>query len=324
MGEAEARLDPGASRRERFLTAARRGAPGTVSWAPPDLVRTWLEAAGYPAGIRSGAASGQARDVPDAVLRAGQESGLDALTLPVDDLLLAQGLGAALDGRGRLARPVRVAADLERLEPCDPARILADLPRLGRGSPAASGQRPALIVQVPAPWSLACCLAGDTLPAEGLADELQELIADALLPWIGFWVESGADGIHLGDREAARLDAETWRARAAAPLERVVCGAKALGVAVLLDAGDHERSLFHLPESGADVLVLGTQAGGNPQETLAAVAGRASLAIPVPGGPAGAGKSLGAWVGARGLIVVPAGAATPCAARALLERWEGC
>ena len=323
MGEADARGNAASGRRERFLAAARTGAPGTASWAPPDLVTAWIEVAPGPARIRPRAGQGAVNQTLESALHAGLEAGVDAVTLPLDARVLARGLGADVDDQGRLMHPVRARADLDRLDAPDPIRALADVAQALRTSGPGRGEGLALIVEVPAPWSLAWWLAGNASPDDELVGPLQELIADALLPWIGLLVESGADGIHLGDPEAADLDGEAWRGQVRGPLERVVCGAKALGVPVLLDAGDRNGSLAHLPESGADVLVLGFEACRTPEETLSAIGGRTALAIPGPSQPDADGAWLSAWAGARGLLITPRSAATPAAAAALLARREG-
>ena len=91
-------------------------------------------------------------------------------------------------------------------------------------------------------------------------------MVDNLIPYLAMQVEAGADCLQIFDSWGGTLDATTYRRVLLPEMKRLVKGAKATGVPVILylNGGDHLLEI--MAESGADVLGIDWRV--NPKQAI--------------------------------------------------------
>lgn len=175
---------------------------------------------------------------------------MDAAVIFCDILVppAAMGLGVEfIEGRGPvLSPPVRTRADVEGLRDFDAREstgFLAEAIRKVRGE---IGPDKAIIGFCGAPWTVASYVVegGSSRNYEnakrmmfGESETfalLCERIVDNQLDYLAMQVEAGADVLQVFDSWGGAIDAPTYEAQIFPHVERLVAGAKALGVPVIL------------------------------------------------------------------------------------------
>jgi uroporphyrinogen decarboxylase len=171
------------------------------------------------------------------------------------------------EGEGpSLSPPVRTRADVERLRDFDPGVSTAFLGDSIRRVRAELGSAKAIIGFCGAPWTTASYMieGGSSRNFEhsksmlhgdpALFQLLCSRLVDNLIPYLAMQVEAGADVVQIFDSWGGALDADTYRAHLLPHVKRLVAGAKALHVPVILYVNGAAQLLEVLADSEADVL----------------------------------------------------------------------
>ena len=198
--------------------------------------------------------------------------GMDAAVVFSDILVPPSAMGLDVrfvESKGPVLHPpVRDAAAIARLEPFDPYAATGFLFETLTRVRSALGDTHALIGFCGAPFTTASYLIEGASSKSyertkamlfgqpALFDELQRRLVDALLPYLAMQVKAGADALQIFDSWGGSLDAATYRRAVLPHLTRLVVGAKAQGVPVIVYAngGDHLFDL--LVATGADAISL--------------------------------------------------------------------
>jgi uroporphyrinogen decarboxylase len=259
--------------RERMLAACRR--------EPVDRAPAWMmrQAGRYLPEYR---ALREGRDFLDMVhapelaaeltLQPIRRFGMDAAVIFSDILVppAAMGVGVRFEsGRGPVLDPVvRSAADVEALRDFDPARETGFLGEAIRAVRGELGDERAIVGFCGAPWTTASYMieGGSSRNYEHAKAmlwgepetfaRLVERLVDNLVPYLAMQVEAGADCLQVFDSWGGALDAATYERALLPEMTRLVAGAKATGVPVILYANGCSHLLDVLVRTGADVLGL--------------------------------------------------------------------
>lgn len=281
------------SGRERYLRAARR--------KPVDRPPVWImrQAGRYLPEYRAvRAKAGGFMELvrnpelaAEVTLQPVRRFGMD-LAVIFSDILVpveAMGLNVRFDeGHGPVVGPAPLTRDaVLALEPFDPEEKTAFVAALITRVKAELGDSAAVLGFSGAPFTtVAYMLEGGSSreftatkrmlhrdPA--LFNELLERTTDALIPYLGMQVFSGADALQIFDSWAGALDERTWREHVFPATERLICAVKALGVPVTLYANGADHLLEALADCGPDVLGLDWRT--SPQAARARVGTRVAL-----------------------------------------------
>ena len=171
------------------------------------------------------------------------------------------------EGEGpSLVPPVRASQDVERLLDFVPNERTAFVGEAIRRVRAELGDSKAILGFCGAPWTTASyAIEGGSsrdfrhakrmLYAEpAVFDRLCARLVDNLIPYLAMQVEAGADAVQIFDSWGGALDAATWRHAILPHTSRLVAGARALGVPVILYVNGAAHLLQAMAGSGADVL----------------------------------------------------------------------
>jgi uroporphyrinogen decarboxylase len=280
------------SSRERFLAACRRERLD----APPAWVMR--QAGRYLPEYRELRAQHDflemvrtAEFAAEATLQPIRRFDMDAAVIFSDILVPCEAMGLDVtfeEGEGpRLAPLVRTADDVERLRDFAPrtaTRFLGDAIRLVR---KALGQEKAIIGFCGAPWTTASYMieGGSSRNFEHtkamlyddprLFAHLCTRLVDNLVPYLEMQIEAGADVVQVFDSWGGALDAATWRAHLLPHVKRLVAGAQARSVPVILYVNGASQLLEVMADSGADVLGIDWRV--TPADAIARVGGRCAL-----------------------------------------------
>jgi uroporphyrinogen decarboxylase len=216
---------------------------------------------------------------------------MDAAVIFSDILVPCGAMGLDVtfqEGEGpALAPAVRTADDVERLSDFDArtaTRFLGDAIRLVRGE---LGPDKAIIGFCGAPWTTASYMieGGSSRNFEHtkallygepkVFARLCERLVDNLIPYLEMQIDAGADVVQVFDSWGGALDAPTWRAHLLPQVKRLVAGAQARGVPVILYVNGASQLLEVMADSGADVLGIDWRV--TPGDAMARVGGRCAL-----------------------------------------------
>jgi uroporphyrinogen decarboxylase len=196
--------------------------------------------------------------------------GMDVAVIFSDILVPAAAMGVDvrfLEGKGpELAPVVRGPRDVEALRDFGAWEATGFVGEAIRAVRAELGDGTAILGFCGAPWTLASYLVeggssrefasskrmlyGDPTTFERLCAR----IVDNSIPYLAMQVEAGADAVQVFDSWAGALDEPTWRRAILPHTKRLVAGAKALGVPVILYGNGAGHLLSAMAETGADVL----------------------------------------------------------------------
>ncbi|MBK7642574.1 MAG: uroporphyrinogen decarboxylase [Planctomycetes bacterium] len=257
--------------RERFLAACRR--------QPLDVPPAWVmrQAGRYLPEYRAVREQHDflsmcrtASAAAEVTLQPIRRFGMDAAVIFADILLPCAAMGQDLrfaEGEGpRLAPCVRSAADVERLVDFDARTATGFLGDAIRSVRKELGKERAIIGFCGAPWTTASYMieGGSSKNFEHskrlmLAEpevfaSLCSRLVDNLIPYLAMQVEAGADVLQVFDSWGGALDAATYRSAILPHVQRLVAGAKELGVPVILYVNGCAQLLEVMADSGADVL----------------------------------------------------------------------
>lgn len=216
---------------------------------------------------------------------------MDAAVIFSDILVPCAAMGQTvkfLEGEGPSLGPaVRTLDDVERLKdfvPEDATGFLGDAIRKVR---AELKDTKAIIGFCGAPWTTAsymiegessknfektkAMLYGEPAVFQRLCTRL----VDNLIPYLGMQIDAGADVVQIFDSWGGALDAETYRAALLPHVKRLVAGAKARGVPVILYVNGSAQLLEVLADSGANVIGLDWRV--TPSDAIARVGSRCAL-----------------------------------------------
>lgn len=164
--------------------------------------------------------------------------------------------------------PIRTRDDVERLRAFDPEVDTAFLGEAIKRTRAELGDEKAIIGFCGAPFTTASYM------IEGRSSrnfehtkkmlygdrstflELMDRIVDALVPYLGWQVDCGADVLQIFDSWGGSLDAVTYRRDIAPSLERLIVAARGLEVPVTLYVNGGDHLLEILLDLGPDVISL--------------------------------------------------------------------
>jgi len=279
--------------RERFLAACRR--------EPVDRPPAWMmrQAGRYLPEYRAtretkGGFLEMCHDpvtAAEVTLQPIRRYGMDAAVIFCDILVppAAMGLGVRFEeGVGPLIDPVvRDAAGVDALTGFDPLEatgFLAEAIRLVR---AELGDERAIVGFCGAPWTVASYMVEGRssrnfehtkalmLGQPEVFDTLMAKVVDASLPYLAMQVDAGADVLQVFDSWGGAFDAATYRARLLPHLARLVAGARATGVPVIVYCNGGGHMLEVLVDSGADVLSLDWRV--DPADAIARVGDQVAL-----------------------------------------------
>ena len=278
---------------ERMLRACRG--------EPVDRPPVWLmrQAGRYLPAYRA-ARAGQGflesvRDVERAVaisLQPIDQVGSEAVVFFSDIFvpLLGGELGVTFEPGPRIARPVRTAADVEKLTFPDPRASVGFTFEILRRLRAALDPRGVpLLGFAGAPFTLACYLARGAGDPDRVYPELRALMAedpaaaDALLARLGdltvdylnAQIDAGAQVVQLFDSWCGILDEPTYRRFALPVTQRIAAGVDRARAPFILFASDAPHLVGAMLESGCDVLSVGATV--DLADAARRAAGRASL-----------------------------------------------
>ncbi|MDZ4774751.1 MAG: uroporphyrinogen decarboxylase [Planctomycetota bacterium] len=278
--------------RERFLAACRREQLD----APPAWVMR--QAGRYLPEYRAARAGRSFLDmVHDSALAAEvtlqpmRRFDMDAAVIFSDILVPPAAMGMKVDfleGEGpALAPVVRTAADVERLVDFDPwqaTRFLADAIKIVRKD---LGPTKAIIGFCGAPWTVASYMIEGASSRNfdhtkkmlyddpTLFARLMTRIVDNSIPYLEMQIEAGADVVQVFDSWGGALDAAVYRAQILPHVKRLVAGAKARGVPVIMYVNGASQLLEVMADSGADVLGIDWRVA--PADAIARVGKRCAL-----------------------------------------------
>ena len=197
---------------------------------------------------------------------------MDAAVIFSDILVpcAAMGLDVRFEsGHGPIIDPVvRSAADVEALTDFDPVEKTGFLGEAIRAVRGELGEERAIVGFCGAPWTTASYMieGGSSRNFENAKAMLHgdpktfarllERLVDNLIPYLAMQAEAGADCLQVFDSWGGALDADTYERVLLPEMKRLVAGAKATGVPVIvyLNGGSHLLDL--LVTTGADVLGL--------------------------------------------------------------------
>jgi uroporphyrinogen decarboxylase len=204
--------------------------------------------------------------------------------------LLGAGLGLAFEPGPVLARPLRTAADVEKLAPGDPRETVPFTFEILRRLRAALEPRGVpLIGFAGAPFTLACYLVrggGDPerrypelramLEREpALAEELLARLADLTARYLDAQIEAGAQVVQLFDSWCGILDEPSWRRFVLPGIRAIAARVDRARAPLVLFAADAPHLVGTMLEAGCDVLSVG--ASVDLATAARRVDGRASL-----------------------------------------------
>lgn len=260
--------------RERFLAACRRE---TVDRPPAWMMR---QAGRYLPEYRStrqgkGGFLEMVHDPATAAeitLQPIRRFGMDAAVIFCDILVppAAMGIGVRFEeGVGPLLDPpVRDAAAVEALHGFDPSESTGFLREALRLVRAELGAERALLGFCGAPFTVASYLIEGRssrnfehtkrmmLGEPAIFDQLMAQVVDVSIPYLAMQVEAGADALQIFDSWGGALDEATYRARILPHMQRLVAGARAAGVPVIVYLNGCGHLLETLADSGADMLSI--------------------------------------------------------------------
>jgi uroporphyrinogen decarboxylase len=283
---------PAMTPKERFLAAAAR--------RPVDRPPVWiLRQAGrylpeYQAVRRTGSFLELVRDparAAEITMQPIRRFGMDAAVIFSDILVpvAAMGLDVSFeDGEGpRIGPPLRGRGDLGRIAPFDPEEATGFVGAILDRVRSELGQDRAILGFAGAPFTTASYMieGGASRDFEHTKRwmwsdpsgfrELVELIVDALIPYLGYQIEAGADAVQIFDSWGGALDAATYRRLLFGPMERLVTSVQGLGRPVIL----YVNGAGHLLEVLADLEpeVIGLDWRVDPGLARAGVGSRCAL-----------------------------------------------
>ncbi len=217
--------------------------------------------------------------------------GMDAAVIFSDILVPAEAMGMDVsfeEGVGPKVGPaLRSRADVDRLHAFDPEESTGFLGDAIRKVRAELGEDRAIIGFCGAPFTTASYMieGGSSRNFEHTKAmlhgspnsfrELLERIVDALVPYLGMQVESGADVLQIFDSWGGTLSAATYRETLLAPMERLICAAKALEVPVILCVNGGGHMLELLADLGPDCISIDWRV--DPDDARARVGHRVAL-----------------------------------------------
>ncbi|QDU70042.1 uroporphyrinogen decarboxylase [Engelhardtia mirabilis] len=217
--------------------------------------------------------------------------GMDAAVIFCDILVPPDAMGVKvefIDGKGPvMAEPLRSAADIERLVDFDPRQATGYLAEAIGLVRTELGDSRAIVGFCGAPFTTASYMieGGSSRNFERtkalLYDEpetfarLLDRVVDNLIPYLAMQVEAGADALQIFDSWGGALDAHTYREVLSPSLHRLVEGARATGVPVIVYANGASHLLEVLADTGCDCLSIDWRT--DPAEARARVGGRVSL-----------------------------------------------
>ncbi len=217
--------------------------------------------------------------------------GMDAAVVFSDILVPAEAMGMDVsfeEGKGpKLGPALRSRADIERLHAFDPEESTGFLGDAIRKVRAELGEDRAIIGFCGAPFTTASYMieGGSSRNFEhtkamlhGSPEafrELLERIVDALVPYLGMQVEAGADVLQVFDSWGGALSAATYTEMLRAPMERLICSAKALNVPVIVYVNGGGHLLELLADLGPDCVSIDWRV--DPADARARVGDRVAL-----------------------------------------------
>lgn len=281
------------SSKERFLAACRRE---PVDDAPPAWVMR--QAGRYLPEYRE---VRQARSFLDMVhdpavaaevtCQPLRRFDMDAAVIFCDILVPPAAMGMDVrfeSGKGPLLEPaVRTAAAVDALHDFDPREATAFLGDAIRRVRAEVGDGKAILGFCGAPFTTASYVieGGSSrnfehtkalmLGQPRLFTRLLRRLVDNLIPYLAMQVEAGADVVQVFDSWGGTLDAETYRRVLLPETRRLVEGARATGVPVILYLNGGAHLLEVLADSGADVVGLDWRVA--PKEAIERIGERVAL-----------------------------------------------
>ena len=217
--------------------------------------------------------------------------GMDVAVIFSDILVPAAAMGVDVrfeEGRGpSLAPAVRTAEDVGKLADFAPLEAAGFVGEAIRRVRAELGREKAILGFCGAPWTLASYLveggsSRDFQNAKRMLygdpstfDRLCARIVDVSIPYLAMQVEAGADAVQVFDSWGGALDAATWRRAILPHTRRLVAGARALGVPVILYVNGAAQLLGAMADSGADVLGIDWRVA--PADAIRAIGSRAAI-----------------------------------------------
>ncbi|MCP3914835.1 MAG: uroporphyrinogen decarboxylase [bacterium] len=278
--------------RERFLAACRK--------ADVDRPPAWMmrQAGRYLPEYRAMRAGKSFLDMvhdpaiaAELTLQPIRRFGMDAAVVFCDILVPPAAMGVGVEfvsGRGPVLTPaVRTAADFDALhdfEATEATGFLAETLRLVRTE---LGDERALIGFCGAPFTVASyMIEGQSsrnfehtkammLGEPELFDRLLDRVVDVSIPYLAMQTQAGADVLQIFDSWGGALDAETYRTRILPGLTRLVAGAKATGVPVIVYANGGGHLLELLASTGTDVVSIDWRV--DPRDAIARIGGKVAL-----------------------------------------------
>lgn len=198
--------------------------------------------------------------------------GMDAAVIFCDILVPAEAMGMDVsfeEGLGpRVGPPLRERAHVDRLHGFDPEESTGYLADAIKKVRAELGPDHAIVGFCGAPFTTAsymiegqssrnfehtkAMLHGDPETFRELVDK----IVDSLIPYLGMQVDAGADVLQIFDSWGGALSQATYEESLAAPMERLICAAKALEVPVILYVNGGGHMLELLSRLGPDCVSL--------------------------------------------------------------------
>jgi uroporphyrinogen decarboxylase len=216
---------------------------------------------------------------------------MDAAVIFSDILVPCAAMGQAVsfqDGVGpSLAPVVRSRADVDRLHDFDAKHATGFVGDAIRRVRAELGETKAILGFCGAPWTTASYMieGGSSrnfeaskrmLYADPKAFErLCARLVENLVPYLAMQVEAGADVLQIFDSWGGALDAQTYRQALLPHVTRLVAGAKATGVPVILYVNGCAQMLEVLAEAQPDVIGLDWRV--TPSDAIARVGARVAL-----------------------------------------------
>jgi uroporphyrinogen decarboxylase len=200
-----------------------------------------------------------------------EKLGVDAAILFADILLLVEPLGVGLEftrGEGpAIRRPVRSAADVERLVERDPAETVPFVFETVRRARAALGGRVPLIGFAGAPFTVASYIVEGGASRDYVATKrlmyddpgawhaLLALLARTTARYLNLQIAAGAQAVQLFDSWVGALGPDDYRAYAL-PYTRAIIGSLPPGIPVIHFGTGTAGLLEALREAGGDVIGL--------------------------------------------------------------------
>jgi uroporphyrinogen decarboxylase len=216
---------------------------------------------------------------------------MDAAVVFCDILVPAAAMGAELEfveGRGPVfASPVRDAAGIDALEDFDAREKTAFLGETIGRVREELGDEKAIIGFCGAPFTVASYLVEGSSSStfveckrmlHGDPEQFARLlrrIVDNQIGYLEMQVEAGADALQIFDSWGGALSAEQWRRTVGPETGRLIEGARATGVPVILYVNGASHLLEALADAGPDVIGLDWRV--DPAEAIRRVGDRVAL-----------------------------------------------